>query len=116
MKSVGIFQRVKKKYCKYNCHYLFIDEITNSLFNGYMSNSSKEISTDKTKIIYGMIYGFLLVICYIQRYKYQQNEVSKFFYSMSSPLINLSIKLLPIDSPAYNKKQTGFFPTNNFNL
>jgi len=54
---------------------------------------------------------FLSVICYIHRWKYHIIKRVNFLFSMLLLLVNLSVKLLPMDSLAHHKLVTRVFST-----
>jgi len=65
------------------------------MFDDYMSNSLKEILTDKKKLMEWHTV-FLLIIYYILQWKYRQNKANNFFYA-PFPSLNSLINLLPIN-------------------
>ena len=73
------YRELKKNYCKCHCHCLLTDRIIDGLFDGYMSNSPKEIQMNK-KSSMKWYTVFLSVKYYIHRWKYQQNKAGKTFF------------------------------------
>jgi hypothetical protein len=70
---------------------LFIDGITDSLFDGFIDRREKSSMEWHTV--------FLLVIYYIQQWKYQQHKAGEVFFDALCPSVNPSVKLLLTDSP-----------------